>query len=163
MSYAATLASAAARSANMLEHHLSDFSDADMLVRPVPRANHAAWQVAHLVDFIGLVARSASPGTHEPQSEALTRAARRESAKVDDPKHFVPKDELIARLRVVTESIVGTLGRLNDADLEAPTPAEFQSFAPTLGQLLLTVPMHASMHLGQVQVIRRALGKPNLF
>ena len=163
MSYAATLSSGLARSANMLEHHLADFSDADMLVRPVPRANHAAWQVAHLVEFIGQVARCVAPDANVTPTPALARAALRESAASDDPALFVPKAALIAQLRAVTEALVGALARLRDADLSMPTPAEFQTFAPTLGHLLMTVPMHASMHLGQVQVIRRALGKPNLF
>lgn len=163
MPFTTTLASALARSANMLEHHLADLSDADLLVRPVPAANHAAWQIAHLVDFIGLVVRSVSPGLSVPQSAAFSKAAARESAKSDDPELFVSKADLIAQLRAVTEALVATMSRLRDADLEQPTPPEFHGLAPTLGELILTVPLHASMHLGQLQVIRRKLGKPNLF
>ena len=29
--------------------YLKDFSDADLLVRPVPAANHSAWQLGHLI------------------------------------------------------------------------------------------------------------------
>jgi hypothetical protein len=163
MPITATLSGALARSANMLEHHLADLSDADLLVRPVPSANHAAWQVAHLVDFIGLIVRSVSPGLSVPQSAAFSKAARRESASSDDPTTFVSKAELIAQLRVATEALIGVVRALRDIDLDAPTPAEFRGLAPTLGDLILTVPMHASMHLGQLQVIRRKLGKPNLF
>ncbi len=33
---------------NMLGMYLGDLSDADLLVRPVPGANHIAWQLGHL-------------------------------------------------------------------------------------------------------------------
>src|SRR5271170_7679494 len=36
------------RNLEMLRMTLADFSDADMLVRPCPGANHAAWQLGHL-------------------------------------------------------------------------------------------------------------------
>ena len=32
-----------------LKQELADFTDADMFVRPTPQANHAAWQIGHLV------------------------------------------------------------------------------------------------------------------
>src|SRR4029077_4502167 len=34
---------------NMLSTYLGDLSDADLLVRPVPAANHIAWQLGHLI------------------------------------------------------------------------------------------------------------------
>ena len=42
--------SALASTQHMLEWYLSDLSDADLLVRPVPGANHIAWQLGHLID-----------------------------------------------------------------------------------------------------------------
>src|SRR5437867_9084516 len=34
---------------HMVGWFLSDLSDADLLVRPVPAANHIAWQLGHLI------------------------------------------------------------------------------------------------------------------
>ena len=34
---------------NVSEQYLSDLTDADLLVRPVPGANHIAWQLGHLI------------------------------------------------------------------------------------------------------------------
>jgi hypothetical protein len=42
-------------------------------------------------------------------------------------------------------------------------PEALQGFAPTVGHLAYVLPVHVMMHLGQVQVIRRKLGKPVLF
>ena len=38
------------RNLEMLKATIADFSDADMLARPVPSANHAAWQLGHLIN-----------------------------------------------------------------------------------------------------------------
>ena len=38
-----------------------------------------------------------------------------------------------------------------------------RSWAPTWGHLAYALPIHAMVHIGQIQVIRRKLGKPNLF
>src|SRR5262245_35632992 len=34
---------------NMLPMFLNDLSDADILIRPVPNANHIAWQLGHVI------------------------------------------------------------------------------------------------------------------
>lgn len=163
MSFHATLSATLARGTRMFEHHLADLSDADLLVRPVPGANHAAWQAAHVVHFTCMIARVVAPGIELPLTPAFEAAAARESAASDDPARFVPKAELIAVLRAAAEAIDNALARLVDADLGRPAPLEFQTFAPTLGQLILMVPLHLTLHLGQIQVIRRTLGKPNIF
>ncbi len=33
----------------LLTRYIEDLSDADLLVRPVPGANHIAWQLGHLI------------------------------------------------------------------------------------------------------------------
>ena len=33
----------------MVPMYLGDLSDADLLVRPVPGANHIAWQIGHVI------------------------------------------------------------------------------------------------------------------
>ena len=43
------LADSYAKNLEMVKMTLADFSDAEMLVRPVPGANHANWQLGHLV------------------------------------------------------------------------------------------------------------------
>jgi len=38
-----------------------------------------------------------------------------------------------------------------------------QRMIPTMGHLVQLLPSHFAMHVGQMQVIRRKLGKPLLF
>ena len=56
------------------------------------------------------------------------------------------------------------MGKESDPDqLTHPTPGPMADFAPTVGHLVLMIGGHTLMHLGQMQVIRRKLGKPLLF
>ena len=54
-----------------VQGHLADFSEADMLARPAPGANHVAWQLGHLIvattNLINMVTPGAMP------APALTR------------------------------------------------------------------------------------------
>jgi hypothetical protein len=37
------------------------------------------------------------------------------------------------------------------------------SVLPTVGHVMMPLPVHVGMHLGQIQVLRRKLGKPVIF
>ena len=52
---------------------------------------------------------------------------------------------------------------MTEADLDRPCAGSMATFAPTLGKLLILISTHTLMHGGQIQVIRRVLGKPILF
>lgn len=150
------------RSFEMLKNHLADFSDADLLVRPVPGANHVNWQIGHLV---GVEAKTCElVGVAGPKlPEGFRDRYKKDAASSDDPANFVTKDELLAFMAQTSEAIAKWVASLSDADLAKPTPPPFNSFCPTLGDLAVLTASHRTMHLGQVQVIRRKLGKKVLF
>src|SRR5437899_1498327 len=92
------LAKSLAGNLEMLKTHLADFSDDDMMVRPVPGANHAAWQVGHLLAFeamlCGLYAQHAAPNL--PGDPQKTYGA--EGSKSDDAALFLKKDDALKLL-----------------------------------------------------------------
>jgi uncharacterized damage-inducible protein DinB len=49
------------------------------------------------------------------------------------------------------------------ADLNKPGPERMARMAPTVGHVLGLLGNHYMMHMGQIQVLRRKLGKPVLF
>src|SRR3954451_17270379 len=147
----------------MLKMTLGDFSDADMLVRPVPGANHAAWQLGHLAAAEGNLINMCAPGAVPTAPEAFAKRFTKETASVDDPAVFLNKAELLAAMEKSRAATVQWVKGMSQADLETPTPEKFHRFAATLGHLALVCGNHATMHLGQFQVIRRKLGKPVLF
>jgi hypothetical protein len=141
---------------------LSDFSDTDMLVRPCPGANHAVWQLGHLIGSeVGMVASAGAsmPALPPGFSDKYTNT----TACNDDPAFFHPKAQLLDLLESVRAATAAWILSLTDADLAKPGPERLRSIAPTIGHFILMIFGHLTMHLGQVQVIRRKLGKPVLF
>jgi len=149
------------RAKHMVNRHLADFSDADLLVRPVPNANHAAWQLAHLVYYGHLTVKALDPTSTFALPEHFDQTQGAEAAASDDPKRFPSKAELIRLYEACADATIAAVK--GGIDLGAASPDMFKNFAPTLGELVLMGPLHTGMHMGQIQVIRRALKKPVLF
>ena len=147
---------------HLLNWYVGDLSDADLLVRPAPGANHIAWQLGHLIGaephlggMIGFSYPALPAGFAEQHGK--------ETAAQDPPRGFGTKGqylELFAKMRQVT---LDNLAKLSDADLDRPTEGNMAKFAPTAGALLLLMANHTTMHSGQFTVVRRKLGKPVLF
>src|SRR5664279_5340091 len=54
----------------ILNMYLQDLSDADLLVRPVPHANHIAWQLGHLIASESRMSGDHLPGAKYPELPA---------------------------------------------------------------------------------------------
>jgi hypothetical protein len=148
---------------NLLNQYVSDLSDADLLVRPVPGANHIAWQLGHLiVAEVGLLGKQL-PGASFPELPAGFREKHgKETASSDAPGGFAKKAEYIGLFNKLRDTTVAAVDKLTDADLDRPNTGNLAQFAPTLGALLLLQSNHTMMHVGQFTPLRRKLGKPVL-
>lgn len=142
--------------------YLQDLSDADLLVRPVPHANHIAWQLGHLITSErGMVAEHI-PGVKYPELPAgFAERHNKEAASRDTG--FGTKAEYLDLYGKVRQTTIDALGKLSDADLDKPITGQMAALVPKLGDLLLLNANHAMMHAGQFTVVRRKLGKPVLF
>jgi hypothetical protein len=144
--------------------YVSDLSDADLLVRPVPGANHIAWQLGHLVRAERRLLGGQFPGAAYPELPAgFEERYTKETAATDPPTGFAPKAEYVDLFTRTREATVANLDRLADADLDRATSGPMAKFAPTLGALFLLASNHTLLHAGQFTVVRRKLGKPVLF
>jgi len=149
-------------STGMLSSTLADFSDAEMMVRPVPAANHATWQLGHLVVAAhGMLSGSGAPLPALPAGFA--ERYTKETAGSNDPKKFDSKAELLSSLTWVNEAAAKWAKTLTAADLSKAAPESLRSFCPTVADVLNLQAVHMAMHMGQMQVIRRKLGKPVMF
>jgi hypothetical protein len=147
----------------MLNWYLGDLSDADLLVRPVPAANHIAWQLGHLISAEKHLAGQV-PGISFPELPAgFEEQHSKETAAQEPPKGFLSKGQYLELFSRMREATLAALGKMSDADLDRPTTGSMAQFAPTHGALLLAVSNHTLMHAGQFSVVRRKLGKPVLF
>jgi hypothetical protein len=148
----------------LLEQYVSDLSDADLLVRPVPGANTIAWQLGHLIAAEPYLVRQALPEAPYPELPAgFDQAYGKEGAAADVPRGVLTRAQYVELFNKVRAATLAAVAKLSDADLDRPTQGNMAKFAPTLGAMLVLVGNHVLMHAGQFTVVRRKLGKPVLF
>jgi hypothetical protein len=142
--------------------YLSDLSDADLLNRPVPQANHAACQIGHLIDAeTKLLAQV--PGANSPALPAgFAEQHSKDTAPAESTKGFLTKSEYLNLFNRQREHTLGVAAKLSEADLDRPTTGKMAKFCPKIGDLLILISNHTLMHAGQFVVTRRKLGKPIL-
>jgi hypothetical protein len=148
---------------NILNWYLSDLSDADLLVRPVPQANHIAWQLGHLISSEHRLVNTAIPGASPDLPAGFADQHNKTAAATEPPTGFRTKGEYLGLFQKMREATLGALTKMSEADLDKPTPGDIAKFAPTLGALFMLQANHTMMHAGQFTVVRRKLGKPVLF
>lgn len=141
--------------------YLGDLSDADLLVRPVPNANHIAWQLGH---FIGTEAGWLQPKIPGANPAALPAgfAERHSNDTARSDSGFLTKAEYLALAETVRAATLDALERLPEADLEKESGLNWD-MVPTVGSMFQLIANHELMHAGQFVVVRRLLGKPVLF
>jgi DinB superfamily len=152
-----------ARNMEMFKMTVADFSDADFLVRPCPGANHAAWQIGHLLGAETWMVNSIKPGAGAPLPPEWEGKFSKETAGKDDAGYFPSKSALMDQLAKTRAASIAWAKTLTPADLDKPGPQQMAKMAPTVGHVLGLMMGHTMMHMGQLQVIRRKLGKPVLF
>lgn len=141
---------------------IGDFSDADIMVRPVPEANHAAWQLGHLISSEHNMV--SSMGHDMPElPDGFAESHSKEAATADDPGKFLSKDEYAALMSKMNAATLAALDATPEADLDKPAPESLREIVPTVGATFNLVGIHPLMHGGQFVVLRRKLGKPVLF
>src|SRR5437764_517710 len=130
----------------LLPMYLGDLSDADLLVRPVPGANHIAWQLGHLITSEPHLVKAGLPDADFPELPAgFTEAHASTAASSDAPQKFRTKAEYLDLFGKVRAATIAAVAKLSDADLDKPTSGNMAKFAPTLGALLLMTSNHVLM------------------
>jgi hypothetical protein len=164
MNASKVIETALASTQHLLNWYVSDLSDADLLVRPAPGANHLAWQLGHLIyGEKGLVAEQL-PNTSYPALPAgFAEQYGKSGASDDSAGHFLSKAQYLELFNKSRDITKAAILKLSDADLDRATVGNMAQFAPILASLLVLVSNHTLMHVGQFTVVRRKLGKPVLF
>jgi uncharacterized damage-inducible protein DinB len=148
---------------NMVPRFLNDLSDADILVRPVPNANHIAWQLGHVIASECRLGQRLPGATYPELPAGFAEQHTKQMAGMDPPKNFGTKAQYLDLFNKVRQATLANLDRLSEADLDKPTTGEIAKMASTVGAILLLTSNHVMMHAGQFTVVRRKLGKPIFF
>jgi len=146
----------------LLTTYLSDFSDQDLLKRPVPNANHTAWQLGHLIiSTNGMLNGINAPGV-PTLPDGFEAAHKKDKASENDAAKFFSKEQylnLFAQQKACALSVIATI---DESELDKPGPEAVRAYCPTVRSVLLLSGSHITMHIGQFVVSRRSLGKPIL-
>ncbi len=149
-------------SEGLLINLLQDLSDADLLVRPVPGANHIAWQLGHLIGADAGIQKALGARPYELPA-GFAEQHDKSTAQVDPPKGFSTKAVYLDLLHKVRARTIERVAEMSEADFDKPNEGKMAQWAPNQGALALLAASHWVMHLGQITVVRRKLGKPVLF
>jgi hypothetical protein len=142
--------------------YVEDLTDAESLVRAVPGANHAAWQLGHIIGGTHkMLSAIGQPAPALP--EGFAAAHQRETAASDDPKKFAKMAEYLARMDEMKAASLAAVDAVPEADFDKPGPESMRQYAPTVGAVLSLLGTHWLMHAGQFVTIRRKLGRPIMF
>ena len=150
-------------SQRLLPMYLGDLSDADILVRPVPNANHIAWQLGHVIASECRIGRQLPGATYPELPARFAEQHIKDNSKIEPPKGFGSKAQYLELFNKVRQATLVNLERLSETDLDKPASGDVAKIAPTLGALLLLAASHSVLHIGQFSAVRRKLGKPIVF
>ena len=149
---------------NLVPMYLSDVTDAEVAVHPVPGANNIAWQLAHLTTAEEYLLGDQLPGVQYPEiPAAIANLGNERTGKVDPPGGYLSKAQYVEWFNKMRAATIAAVDKLSDSDLDRPVTNTMAKFAPTLGALLILTANHTLMHGGQFTVARRALNKPVVF
>lgn len=147
----------------VLDGLLKDLSDADLLVRPAPEANHIAWQLGHLISSEQMMVEMTCPNSCPPLPEGFADNHSKERSKSEETEGFLGKQEYVDLFQRQRAATLEALKTLPESDLDKPAPEAFRQLCPTVGSVFALQGDHVLMHTGQFSVVRRMLGKPVVF
>jgi hypothetical protein len=141
---------------------VEDLTDAELLVRSVPGANHIAWQLGHMISGTHKMLAAMGykvPALPEGFAEAYTPA----TAGSDDPAKFATKAQYLVLMDQAKAASLAAVEGTPETDLDKPGPESMREYAPTVAAALMLQGTHWLMHSGQFVPIRRKLGKKPIF
>jgi hypothetical protein len=144
----------------VVSKYLEDLSDADLLLRPVPAANHIAWQLGHLINSEQFLLQSIPGGKPIELPKGWAEQHSKETSQQESTKGFASKAEYLSLYQKSRANALANLAALPDADLDKSVEGPMAKIAPTVGAMFVLIGNHPMMHAGQFVVVRRKLGKP---
>ena len=146
----------------IVDAYLADITPKELLARPCGGANHIAWQLGHLIASEHYFAEKIAPGRLTALPAGFAERHKKNTAASDNPADFLTKEEYIALRKQVRSQLLQVLDGLTPADFEKSVPG-VPPFLKNVGELLLFLGPHWTMHAGQWAIIRRSIGRPALF
>ncbi len=116
-------------------------------------ANPLLWMAAHLTTTRFGLAQLVGAEATRPWEGRFARGN-----ELGDLASIPETDEILTAWNHVGGLLAGRLGRLGDADLDAPAPRAFPIEDKSLLGGLAFLAYHEAYHLGQIAFVRKAMG-----
>lgn len=146
-------------SRDIIHQYISDLSDDELLIRPVPGMNHIAWQLGHLISSERQMI-SAIGHTMPELPAGFEKAHSRETVGSDDRAGFASRERYTDLMRQMREATLTALDATPESEFDKPGPEGMRAYAPTVGSVFAMIANHELMHCGQFVPVRRMCGKP---
>jgi hypothetical protein len=146
----------------MSEKMLGAFDTPDQWTFQVhEQANHALWFAGHIGTVDNFMIARLTPAKGQEKAGYKEKFGMG-SRPLASPAEYPPVKEVLAFWRERREALLGILGGLTDEELAKPCPPGAPEFMTDVGSMFEAAVWHEAMHLGQVTIARRALGRPPL-
>jgi uncharacterized damage-inducible protein DinB len=147
-----------ALTAEVADASLADVTHAESLRTPIPGVNGMNWILGHLVQVnAGVLELLQRPG--DPPSADLARYAA-DTPPIQDDSDAWDLTELRDAFRKQTALLDQALADATPERLAAPPPSPFEG---ELRDFLHFITFHQGYHVGQLGLLRRALGRDRAF
>lgn len=146
----------------MLKNYLSDLSPDEWLRMPCGGVTHITWQVGHIAAAQYGLCLARARGVRDEDEELMPAAMRtrygRGSTPAPDPEANDSPDALLRALDAVAGQAAAELSTFSDSELDILLEDPHPTFSTKLGAVEFC-PSHELMHIGQVILLRRFLGR----
>lgn len=153
------------RSRITVRQFLPDLTPEEWFWSPPQYTTHIAWQVGHLaVAQYNLCLRRVRGRTEEDQtliSDAFIDSFRLGSQPVAGAKQNRSVDEIQRVFDAVHHQALTELPLVDNAELDSPVEPPHPAFKTKLGAIEYS-PQHELIHVGQIAMLRRMMGKAPL-
>jgi len=147
----------------MVNGYVGDITAEELMTRPVPTANHIAWQLGHLISAERHLVETAVPGSMPELPAGFAERYGRGKPVTDDPADYLSKDEYLRLAQDVRAATLKALDKLAPADFNKPIEGRVPPFVKTVGDAFLMIGSHWVLHAGQWVVLRRKLKREVMY
>jgi len=144
---------------------LKDTQPDEWFWQPAEGVTHLAWQVGHLAvaEYSLAIERIEGPQASQPSlvSEEMRRLFGRGSVPLAGAENYPPLDEIIHLFDRVHQRVLDLLPIYADRNLNVPVDKP-HPMCKTKLEALFFCSQHELMHVGQIALLRRLMGKEPL-
>ena len=141
----------------MARRFTEDLQPNEYLHRAAPKGNCAAWLLGHLILTNRRTAARLNADLPALPDGFEQRFARDEHAP--HASEFGDCASLLTLLEQSFDALIAGVKRMSPEQLETPVEKPMPMFK-NIGELVNFMALHACVHIGQITVIRRTLGRP---